>query len=54
MILVVYAGTKRTLALLRTGRQKLYRFIGNDEILNYAYYLIHVQSTFNKECLVYL
>lgn len=29
MIVVVYAGLKRNLALLHTSRQRLYRFAGN-------------------------
>lgn len=30
MIVVVYAGPKRNLVLLQTGRQKLYRLVGKD------------------------
>lgn len=40
MIVVVYAGSKRNLALLQTDRQKLYRFVGKDvKILKDVYYV---------------
>lgn len=40
MIVVVYAGSKRNLALLQTARQKLYRFVGKDvKILKDVYYV---------------